>query len=325
MKTAIIDLSYGDTGKGRVSAFFCKDCEWSVRFNGGNNAGHTVYDADGNVHKFHHLPAGAAFGKKVALDTGMVIDFGELEKEVKELRRPLELYVSNNVHLITPQHKKQDENGSGVGSTKRGIAYVYADRAARKGVRMGSYFNNDSYKNNWLINNTTTTFYNGLPPIGENESAIYEGAQGIMLDVDYGCYPYVTSSSVMPSMAHKIDKVIGVMKAYVTRVGDGPPNWPDVEILRELGQEYGATTGRPRKCTWLDMRDLEYAISIVQPDEIVVTKLDILQHAKPKVYDMNGDLCEFGSLDSYENWLLETYPEIKWFSKSPKGDMIKAR
>ena len=320
MKTAIIDLQYGDTGKGRVSAYFCKDYEWSVRFNGGPNAGHTVYDAEGKVHKFHHLPAGAAFGKKIALDTGMVIDAGGLKKEIDELGKPIDLHISNNVHLITPEHKKQDENGSGTGSTKRGIAYVYADRATRKGVRVGLYGDQDVWNKD-----IKTSYYDGLPPIGENESAIYEGAQGIMLDVDYGRWPYVTSSSVMPSMAHKIDKTVGVMKSYVTRVGDGPPNWPDIAILRELGQEYGATTGRPRKCTWLDMKDLEYAISIVQPDEIVVTKLDILQQIKPKIYDMSGDLREFDSLDSYENWLLEQYPQIKWFSKSPKGDMIKVR
>lgn len=318
MKTAIIDGSYGDTGKGRVSAYFCKDYDWSIRFNGGNNAGHTVYDVDGKIYKLHHLPAGAMFGRKVALDTGMVIDIEELKKELTELNRPVDLYISENVHLIQPNHKKQDEAGSGIGSTKKGIAYVYADRALRKGIRVKDL-------KEQIERDLNCKVYRGLPPIKKNESALFEGSQGLLLDQDFGYYPFVSSSSIMPSMTHRINKILFIMKAYVTRVGDGPPNWPDIPELREAGQEYGATTGRPRKCTWLDMRDLDYAISIVQPDEIVVTKLDILQYIRPKVYDMNGDLCEFGSLNSYENWLLEQYPEIKWFSKTASGDLIKVR
>ncbi|MFA5023336.1 MAG: adenylosuccinate synthetase [Patescibacteria group bacterium] len=316
MKTLICDLSYGDTGKGRVSAYFCEkhNYQWSVRFNGSNNAGHTVYDNEGTEYKLHHLPAGAVFGKKIALDAGMAINLEELKVELKTLKHPAELYISKNVHLIQDKHLKQDSDGSGIGSTKRGIAYVYADRALRKGIRI------ENIKAD-VEKELGCTVYSGLPPFGA-ESALYEGAQGIMLDVDYGNYPYVTSSSVMPSMAHKIGRTIGVMKGYVTRVGDGPPYTPDVPELRERGKEFGATTGRPRKCTWLNEDDVDYAISIVQPDEIVVTKLDILDGMKIGLYK-NSKLSMFDTLDSYENYLLERFPQIKWFSKSPSGELLK--
>jgi adenylosuccinate synthase len=145
-----------------------------------------------------------------------------------------------------------------------------------------------------------------------------------MLDIDYGCYPYVTSSSVMPSSVHRIDKFIGVMKAYSTRVGDGPPYHPDIPEIREKGNEFGTTTGRQRKCTWNDLNDLDYAISIVQPDEIVVTKLDILKDMEICVYK-NGSLIKIGNLDTYKQFLLDSYPQIKWFSESPGCELIKVR
>jgi adenylosuccinate synthase len=163
--------------------------------------------------------------------------------------------------------------------------------------------------------------YRGLPPIAENESALFESAQGIMLDVDYGCYPFVTSASVFPSSLHKIEKRVGVMKAYTSRVGDGPPNFPDLPWLSEKGSEIGTTTGRKRKCYWLIKNDIDYALSVFKPDEIVVTKLDILQDVDIKVWDNSKELS-IGNLDSYKDYLLETFPMIKHFSESPDGDLI---
>ena len=316
-KSIICDLQWGDSGKGRVSAYFCKDYEWSVRFNGGNNAGHTVYDNGGTEYKLHQLPAGAVFGKKIALDAGMVINIDELKKELSILKNPIDLYISKNVHIIRLNHLEKDAEGSGIGSTKRGIAYAYADRSLRKGQRIEDIQQE-------LSKEISCTIYSGLPPFG-NESALFESAQGIMLDIDYGCYPYVTSSSIMPNMIHKIDRTIAVMKGYVTRVGEGPPYTLDIPELRERGNEYGATTGRPRKCTWLNLKDVDYALSIIQPDEIVVTKLDILEGMKVGIYDIGEKLNFFDNLDSYENFLLERFPKIKWFSKSASGDLIKIR
>jgi adenylosuccinate synthase len=314
----IVGLQFGDEGKGRVSGYFVKDYDWSIRFNGGPNAGHTVYDNNDKEHKLHHLPAGAVLGKKVALDSGMVIDINGLKKELDSIGNEVDLYISYNVHVIKPEHIANDSSGSGIGSTKRGIAYVYSDRALRKGEQFRNHTKElEGYKK---------IFYDGLPPIGNGERALLESAQGIMLDVDYGCYPYVTSSSIMPSIAHKVTKTIGVMKAYTSRVGDGPPWNPDIEAIRILGNEYGTTTGRARKCTWLDVDQIDYAISIVQPDEIVVTKLDIFSTAANIfAYDrtfFNGLRC-FKSLNEYKTFLLQRFPQIKWFSESPKGDLIK--
>ena len=316
MKTAIVDLQFGDTGKGRVSACFVKDADWSVKFNGGNNSGHSIYDSSGKLHKFHHLTAGAVFGKKVAIDSGSVVDLSVVKKELDGLDIPVDLYISENVHVVQPDHLANDSDGSGIGSTKKGIAYVYADRSLRKGKRVT--------QKDLDAHGIEATIYRGLPPIGSNEDAIFEGAQGLQLDIDYGDYPYVTSSSIMPSSVHRIDKFIGVMKAYTTRVGDGPPNHPDIEELRIAGNEFGTTTGRPRKCTWNDIDQLQYAMSIVQPDEIVLTKMDIVEDMNICVY-RRGEIYTIGNANRYKNFLLETFPQIKWISESPKGDLIKVK
>lgn len=319
MKTVVCDLQYGDSGKGRVSACLVKDADWSIKTNGGNNSGHTVYDSKGRSYKFHHLTAGAAYGKKVAIDTGAVLNLAVLRKELDLLDHKVDLYISENVHLVDQTHLDKDSDGSGIGSTKTGMAYVYADRALRKGHRITPN-DLDKYQ-------ITATLYRGLPPVKQNEHAIYETAQGIMLDVDYGDYPYVTSSSVMPSMVHKIDKVIGVMKAYTTRVGLGPPNHPDISMIRDIGNEYGTTTGRPRKCMWNDVDQIKYAMSIAQPDEIVVTKMDVLGELA-KVHNIcvyvNNELVNIGSLDDYKAYLLEVFPQITHWSEAPSGDLIRA-
>lgn len=328
MKTAVLGLQYGDEGKGRVVGYFSKQYDWAVRFNGGGNAGHTVYDEQGRKFKLHHIPCGAVFGKKVALDTGMVINMETLEEEIATLKAAgieSDIHISENVHLIQHKHLEDDAQGSGIGSTKRGIAYVYADRSLRKGIRASEVLRKETKGLVMGKRGVVFTPYRGLPPIKPGESAIYEGAQGIMLDVDYGCYPYVTSSNLLPNMAHKIEKTIGVMKAYVTRVGDGPPYDEDMPEIRERGQEYGTTTGRPRNCYWNDLDQLEYAISIVQPDEIVVTKLDILGGMDSICVYKDHKPIKIGNLDDYKQFLVDTFPQVKWFSESPDGDMTKAR
>lgn len=314
MNTLIYGLSFGDEGKGRVVSYFVNQYDWVVRFSGGANAGHTVYK-DYKKHKLHQLPSGVLFGKKVALDSGMVVDFDKLIKECEENNIDLStIYMSNNVHLIQPSHLEKDAGGSGIGTTKSGIGPVYADRAARTGIRAHSL----QYSSKYQI---LPQMYDGLPPFKKDENILYESAQGIMLDIDYGRYPYVTSSSIGPSCWHKIDKKIAVFKAYVTRVGDGPPNQEDIPMLRELGQEYGTTTGRPRKCHWLNVQDLDYAISVTRPDEIFITKMDILKDIPDiKVHD-NGEDRVIGNLDIYKEFLLNKYPQIKYISYAPQGDV----
>ena len=311
-KTLVVGLQYGDEGKGRVSHFLAKDHDWSIRFNGGPNAGHTVYQDDRKF-KLHHLPGGILLGKKIALDTGMVIDRSILARELELVgANPEEIWVSENAHIIQKAHIEADRNGSGVGSTKKGIAYVYADRALKKGIRFDEYAKILRFK-----------IYRGLPPVGKNESALFESAQGVMLDVDYGCYPWTTSSSVFPSSVHKINHRVGVMKAYTSRVGDGPPNYPELDWLGKKGDEFGTTTGRARKCYWLIADEVRYALSVYQPDQIVVTKLDILEDVDEiKVWD-EGKEVTIGSIDSYKDYLLEKFPQITHFSESPKGPLIQ--
>lgn len=313
---SIIDLQYGDTGKGRVSAFYREEHDWFVRYSGGPNAGHTVYK-DGVKYALHQLPAGALFGKKIALDTGMVLDLNILKKEIDSLPSPPDLYISSNVHVIQDSHIEKDSSGGNCGgSTKRGISYVYSDRADRSGVRVteGLLFKHG----------IEATVYKGLPPFADEESVLFESAQGIMLDIDYGCYPYVTSSSVFPSSVHKIDHKVAVMKAYTSRVGAGPPNFPEEKWLSELGGEIGTTTGRHRKSYWLIADEIDYALSILQPDEIVVTKLDILQDVSEiKIYE-NGEARTIGDIHEYKKFLIARWPKIKWFSESPHGPLVSA-
>jgi len=314
MNNALVcGLQYGDEGKGRVSYVMAADRDWSVRFNGGPNAGHTVYQND-IKYKLHHLPGGTLLGKKIALDAGMVVDLDILMKECEVVGvAPKDIHVSENVNIIRKSHKDADITGSGFGSTKKGIAYVYADRALKKGVRFKNY------------NPNGFTVYRGLPPISDNESILFESAQGIMLDVDYGAYPWTTSSSVFPSSVHKIDKRVGVMKACTSRVGDGPPNYPELSWLGKKGDEVGTTTGRNRKCYWLIVDELKYALSIYRPDEIVVTKLDILDDVEEiKVWD-NGKEKTIGNINSYKDFLLETFPQITHFSTSPKGPLLTVK
>jgi len=318
MNRLIVGLQYGDEGKGRVSAYYADQHDWFVRFNGGPNAGHTVYK-DGKKFSLHHLPAGAVFGKKIALDTGMVIDYQALIEECESIGLDYNnLYISNNVHLIHEDHKAQDAlggvNGSTKGSTKKGIAYVYSARSLRAGQRIEvcGYLMPEEKKQHR---------YYGLPPIGKNESVLYESAQGVMLDVDYGAYPYVTSSSVFPSCLHKVDKKIGIMKAYTSRVGDGPPYHRELPWLSEKGGEFGVTTGRTRKCYWLIKEEIEYAISLYNPDEIWVTKMDILEGESIRVVE-NGQERLIGNLDNYYNYLLSCFPQIKCFSTSPDGEPV---
>lgn len=312
-RTVVVGLQYGDEGKGRVSHLLAKDHDWSIRYNGGPNAGHTVYQND-IKYKLHHLPGGTLLGKKVALDTGMVIDLDILSKELKLVgKKPGDIYVSKNAHVITSAHLTADSDGSGVGSTKKGIAYAYADRALKKGQRISD------------IADCGFVTYRGLPPIEPYESALFESAQGIMLDVDYGCYPWTTSSSVFPSSLHKINNRVGVMKAYTSRVGDGPPYFPEMPWLSQKGDEFGTTTGRTRKCYWLIVDEIQYALKVFQPDSIIVTKLDILEDVSEiKVWEDKTEKV-IGNIDSYKNYLLETFPQITHFSESPKGPLTNVR
>lgn len=316
MNIQIIGLSYGDEGKARVAAWYQEkyNLDWSARFNGSNNAGHTVYDNNKKQYKLHCVPVGAVFNKKCAIDTGVVLNLQKLKEELGTFDHKVDLYISENVHIVSPAHLEADKDGSGLGTTKSGVMYAYADRALRRGVRITQELLDEA--------GIKATIYRGLIPAKNNEGILFEGAQGLLLDQDYGDYPYVTSSTVVPSGFYRSGTRVGVMKAYTTRVGDGPPYYPDLENVRNLGGEFGTTTGRPRRCTWNDVDQIQYTIDVAQPDEIVVTKLDVLKDVEISVYK-NGEEYTIGSLDSYKDFLFSTFKQIKWYSEAPYGELIE--
>ncbi len=322
---AIIGAQWGDEGKGKISHLLAEGADLVVRFNGGPNAGHTVVDSYGEI-RLHHLPAGALReGVLGVLAHGMVIDPWLLREELQEVERQgrptPRLLISERAHVILPHHKEM-EVGSGIaksiGTTRRGIGPSYADKALRLGLRFADLADQDIVRERLSqlegihrnparppvdlerVAQELFEFYAVFKDyIGDSlgtvsvalekgEKVFFEGAQGTLLDIDLGTYPYVTSShttvhgiaSGAGIPAVKLDRIIGVLKAYTTRVGEGPFPTEDVgrlgELLREKGGEYGATTGRPRRCGWLDLVALRYAHKVNGFTELAVTKLDVL-------------------------------------------------
>jgi adenylosuccinate synthase len=333
----LIGAQWGDEGKGRVVDVLAKDADVVVRFQGGANAGHTVV-VGGKKHVFHILPSGMLYqGRTCIIGNGLVVDPGELQKEIAELDPKPEalgvrLVISYAAHIVMPYHKKLDAlaekarsvSGAGlIGTTGRGIGPCYVDKYSRIGIRAEDLVSpkvlekklraNVEEKNPILekIYGTEKLNFNELyelasewgkfiePYLGDStleidsalasgKSVLFEGAQGTLLDVDHGTYPFVTSSSCVSGGAAvggalglgKFGRVIGVVKAYCTRVGEGP--FPTEEHgdtgnrLRTNGAEFGATTGRPRRCGWLDLVALNYAVKVNGIDSIALTKLDVL-------------------------------------------------
>lgn len=340
----LLDLHWGDCGKGKIVDMISNEYDIIVRFGGGANSGHTICFND---EKFilNIMPSGI-FGKDSInlIGNGVVIDPIQLVKEIDSLESigidvKKRLMISKRAHLVLPVHKMKDlknESDKGklkIGSTLKGIGPAYTDKIARRGIRVGDIFGNiEELSNNLtdfyypdVIHNLNDEFLvacNKLKNYQIIDSEIFlnqqiklgkkilaEGAQGTLLDIDFGTYPYVTSSNtqiggvvtgtgIPPS---KIRKVFGVFKAYTTRVGNGPfPTELDNEIgdkIRKIGNEWGATTGRPRRCGWLDLVSLKYSCMINGVTELFITKTDVLSEldtikiAKEYVID-NKNTCE---------------------------------
>lgn len=343
MNTVCFGLQWGDEGKGKVTTYLSKDYDYIVRYSGGSNAGHTVEYGDFKL--IHHLIPSFDIRKEIKgyISNGVVVDLEVLNKEMEELKKmgfdiSQRLWVSKLAHVVLPIHKILDEKmelargDRAVGTTKRGIGPAYADRVHRIGIRLVDFENEDELKEKIL---TISSLYKELYGIEweeydevieqykdisnlivsplemksklENSNVIFEGTQGVLLDIDMGTYPYVTGTFCNTTgvesglgYATKLDKRIGIFKAYVTRVGEGP--FPtelfgdEGEMLRQAGREYGATTGRPRRCGWLDLPLLKYAIEISCCDEMIMTKADVLSGMeKIKIgvrYDMHGKRIE---------------------------------
>lgn len=330
----IVGAQWGDEGKGKIVDKLATQANVVVRFQGGDNAGHTVYHA-GQKHVFHILPSGMLHAHVLNLiGGGVVVNLDKFVKELEELRLSpsawrKRLRISGEASLILPCHIALDEMNefrrgkNKIGTTLRGIGPAYADRAARVGVRFEDIFNKKflrerlqvcfdakrgllSKKQMWEACNLNQSvaglekmanlFRPLLADIGlileesrrAGKNILFEGAQGTMLDIGAGTYPFVTSSHTIAGGAcvgagvgpHFLDKIIGVTKAYITRVGEGPcPTELTGAIgreLREKGGEYGATTGRPRRCGWLDLVQLRRSARLNSLDGFILTKLDVL-------------------------------------------------
>ncbi|OWK97915.1 adenylosuccinate synthase [Kaistella haifensis DSM 19056] len=329
----VVGLQYGDEGKGKITDVLSAKSDYVVRFQGGDNAGHTVYVGD---EKFvlHLLPSGVLQCKgKCIIANGVVVNPKAFLKEIGQIEekgmKTDHVFISRRAHVIMPYHilldtyREEEAGGTHIGTTKKGIGPCYEDKIARVGIRMVDLLNPEvlaeKIKKNLKIKNSlfekyfdkpTLEFddiYNEFLELGQKlkdrivdtevelnqaihdgKNILFEGAQAAMLDIDFGTYPYVTSSSpttggvcsgagVPPT---SLQNLIGVAKAYTTRVGEGPfPTELDNELgekIRQTGFEFGATTGRPRRTGWLDLVSLKHATMINGINNLVITKLDVL-------------------------------------------------
>lgn len=341
--TVLVGTQWGDEGKGKITDLIAGDYDYVVRFQGGNNAGHTVVHGDISL-ALHLMPSGVMYENCIpVIGNGVVIDPGALVKEIAMLQTEgissERLKISCNAHIIMPYHKDLDGadekmlGKNSIGTTKRGIGPCYQDKAARKGIRvqdlmdekvfrmkveaalaqknpiLDKIYNLHTYTVDEICDEMlpyarilkpymaeTTQLLNNALRQGKN--ILFEGAQATMLDIDHGTYPYVTSSSCSAGGAAigsgvgplAFDKVIGIMKAYTTRVGGGPfPTeqlFPENgglgeeaqtgEMLCSVGHEYGVTTGRKRRCGWFDAVIGKYAVDVNGLTDIALTKLDVL-------------------------------------------------
>lgn len=360
----IIGAQWGDEGKGKIVDYYTEKANLVCRFQGGNNAGHTLV-VKGKKTILHLIPSGVLHPHaKCLIGSGVVVDPEVFLEEVQILREAgvphLEdrILLSDRCHLIVDYHKHLDAAREGrkagkIGTTKRGIGPAYEDRASRRGLRVADLYNETSFNEKLQGNLDEKNFllekYYGAPAVSmekfvekyrdiaaklkpfvkdvsqilydeiqKGEKILYEGAQGVLLDVDYGTYPYVTSSHTLPSQAAlglgarvpQDTLFIGVIKAYSTRVGEGP--FPTEltcamgDKLRESGNEYGATTGRPRRCGWLDLVAVKYAMRISGIKNLAITKADVLSGMKElKVcthYELNGKRIDTIPADTSSVW-----------------------
>jgi adenylosuccinate synthase len=329
MNLVVIGAQWGDEGKGKIVDFLSEKAEVIVRFSGGANAGHTIVDGD-RTYKLHLVPSGIIYPeRKVILGIGMVIDpealFHELAVLTEQgIRWEGRVFIADRAHLVLPRYRHMDvemekKRLRPIGTTGRGIGIAYSQKASRDGIRLAdlydetafaSYLEEDRrflepYKEKMadMIIDMTSVMYANMA-----RNILFEGAQGTLLDLDLGTYPFVSSGySAAGGVAlgagigpRKIDRILGVFKAYSTRVGNGPfpsefskESDGDLEAgVRELGREYGVTTGRPRRCGYLDLPALKYACRVNSIDSLVLTHIDVydaMNEIKACVaYSVNG-------------------------------------
>jgi adenylosuccinate synthase len=307
---AIVDLQAGDTGKGKVAHALAKEYDLVIRYNGGANAGHTVYH-DGQKIVTHQVPIGVLFGIPSVIGLGCVVNIPKLIEEIRELKSQ-GIYteglvmVDKRAHIVAEQHIQEDSLDLKIGTTRQGIGPTYRDKYARKGTRIGD-INTSMYTDFKVVDIYDILHVNRVP-----RRILCEGAQGFQIDIDWGDYPYVTSShctigSVLLNgiPPQKLRKVIGVMKAYETYSGFKTTfqdeNDTDLQKLQEEGGEFGATTGRKRKVRWLNLDEVIKAININGVNELIINKLDIMD--KVGVFKMvrNGNLFHCENMERFKS------------------------
>ena len=386
--TIVVGAQWGDEGKGKWIDWIASGVDIIARYQGGNNAGHTLY-VKGQKLVLHQIPSGIFHdGQKCVLAAGVVINPGELVREMEKVApfakvAPDNLWLSARAHTITPWHIATDgrreaqreaaASGSAIGTTKRGIGPTYSEKTARSGLRFGDYVNPVARKN-WM--EAMTSAVDGfathceshkaeweafskvatqLAPFvcdaearvrkaaGEGKKILMEGAQGTLLDLDHGTFPFVTSSSTIAAGAcaslgippRAVTGIYGIAKAYLTRVGAGPfPTELTDETgnaLRERGQEFGATTGRPRRCGWFDAVAMRYAQDVNGFDGVILNKFDILSGMDELKIAVAYEHPELGRIEQFP-WNAEILAACKpiyktftgWHGELPKTGGIEA-
>lgn len=379
MVDVILGLQWGDEGKGKVVDYFASDYDIIARFQGGPNAGHTLY-VDGKKIVLHQIPSGIfREGKINLIGNGVVLDPVTLQKECETLASfgvdfRKSLFISQRTQLILPTHKaldrasEQNKGKEKIGSTLKGIGPAYMDKTGRNGLRVGDLHSKDfvskyiklRLKHQKLLDNFSfqedisseeETFFNALEflktlnivsgeyfinhHLGEGKKVLAEGAQGSMLDIDFGTFPYVTSSTTITAgvcsglgiSPHKIREVTGVTKAYCTRVGGGP--FPTElldeygDLIRNKGNEFGSTTGRPRRCGWIDIVALKYACMVNGVTQLVMTKADVLDELDTlkicETYNVNGEMTTQVPFQMERAQIIPVYKSFKGWKQDITG------
>lgn len=361
----IFGAQWGDEGKGKIVDLLSKAFDYVVRFNGGPNAGHTVENSRLKI-VLHQLPSGILNRRcKVILSSGVVVDLDKLKSEIDQVHdlgvnTKGRILISNRCHIILSLHKHLDQfletvkGSQAVGTTRSGIGPVYATKSSYLGVRIEDIFDSTTLREKLKIlhkvynhiNWNWQQQYEHLVKLGEQfkpyvvstekvllqaiksgKTVLFEGAQGVLLDNNFGTYPYCTASLCVPGSAivnsgiplNNVKNILGVVKCYTTRVGQGPmpSEIQDLNLaaqIRELGHEYGATTGRPRRIGWLDIPALKYALKISGANMLVLTKVDILaklpKFAFVRSYKLDGKKTDWFDLSTAQLSRVQT--KVRW-------------
>ena len=321
----VIGLQHGDEAKGKVTHYLCKFKDYThvLRFNGGCNAGHTIYH-EGKKFVTHHIPAGVFYGVKSIIGPGCVVNQEQFFKELQELEdggidTKGKIFIAKNTHVITDSHISEEEGETKIGTTKRGNGPAYRDKYARTGVQAKDIPDLEPY----LID-LYEEFH--VEPCGLN--ILCEGAQGFELDIDWGDYPFVTSShcgvpsALLNGIPHTwIKDVWGVGKVYETYVGakqfEPKEDQDFFSRVREVGEEYGATTGRPRQCNYINLSTLKKTINLNAVNKLVLNKVDVLRDLDTWKLISNGEIISFANEREMTSYITKELPSVDiYFSDS---------